>query len=400
MRKTKSFILVAFFLYIAVLATTMSAYAQQTSQGQAIGSRLNDYERLKDCTKIKQNPPKICLQVPIGTQEDVTGIAQYIQVFYKFFVGVIITLAIFMIVVNGVRWLFARGNSGTIGAAKKGIESAIGAVVLVFISVALLRIINPDLISLEVPGLKSAAIKVAAGIEWCHQVPDSMSFIDKSTGKTLAVGTRGTDLGCGGAYEFFDPNDPKQVKNQCMGSACPSGGHCNKNTKECSPYYITGSVSVRKDPNDPPDQPYPVTLSLVPVCILNNTNYKMLPGFTYQFSPDEGRLSTFQGVYHYFVNTSDYSTRRFSDECGAGAASVQVFKITFALQVSIRDEHDSVADDFLLKKGCAEPISTKSPSAYDSATWLIASSHLYTDQQLADPIICNLGIDRGIFPRR
>lgn len=87
----------------------------------------------------------IGLEVGLGDTKQSTGLTNYIAVLYEFIVGLIAILAASSIMLNGVRWTAAGGNSEQIGKAKDGMKSAIAALVIAVTSYVLLYTLNPNL---------------------------------------------------------------------------------------------------------------------------------------------------------------------------------------------------------------------------------------------------------------
>jgi len=101
-----------------------------------------------------------CLNVPIGNVYEVSGLEEYIQIWYTFVAGVAGILAAVIIMWGGFKWLTSRGNSAAITDAKDRIWSAIIGLVLVFLAYTLLNLINPKLVNLYLPVLPSNNIIV------------------------------------------------------------------------------------------------------------------------------------------------------------------------------------------------------------------------------------------------
>jgi hypothetical protein len=72
---------------------------------------------------------------------------RYIASLYKFFVGIAGILAVFMIALGGVLWLFSGGSSEKISKAKETIVGAITGLLLALGSYLILYTINPDLVN-------------------------------------------------------------------------------------------------------------------------------------------------------------------------------------------------------------------------------------------------------------
>ncbi len=98
------------------------------------------------------------LNVPIGglTQVDPTNndtLGNYINAWYVFAIGIAGILATIMIMVAGVQWLISRGDAGKISEAKGRMIAAITGLALVFMAYTLLALVNPKLLTIEMPSL-------------------------------------------------------------------------------------------------------------------------------------------------------------------------------------------------------------------------------------------------------
>lgn len=78
---------------------------------------------------------------------DVPFVAEYIVAFYRYALGIIVTLAMVMIVIGGIRWASAAGNASAIGAAKDTIVRAVMGLLIAFGSYTILYLINPELVN-------------------------------------------------------------------------------------------------------------------------------------------------------------------------------------------------------------------------------------------------------------
>ncbi|MFH1536395.1 MAG: pilin [Patescibacteria group bacterium] len=94
--------------------------------------------------------PTYQLEVPLGETTQVTGFNEYIKIIYRFGIGLIALIALFLIVFNGINWILAGGNDQRIGEAKTAIVSAIIGLLLALSSYVILYTINPNLVNLEV----------------------------------------------------------------------------------------------------------------------------------------------------------------------------------------------------------------------------------------------------------
>ncbi|MFA5133556.1 MAG: pilin [Patescibacteria group bacterium] len=98
--------------------------------------------------------PKVNLQVAIGGKNTVAGLTDYIPSVYNYALSIVSILAIIMIMVGGLRYLTAGGDSGKIGSAKETILGAVIGLFLAFGSYLLLQTINPALTELKMPDIK------------------------------------------------------------------------------------------------------------------------------------------------------------------------------------------------------------------------------------------------------
>lgn len=142
---------------------------------------------------VTANTPIVNLEVPIGETVQVSGLAEYIQIFYRFTVAAVAIIAATMIMYAGISWLTAAGSSQKIGEAKERITAAISGLVLAMLSYAILNTINPSLISLTSPtipvpqvatsiaqalsGTSSAVSSTTSG-NYCSAASDWVSIYD------------------------------------------------------------------------------------------------------------------------------------------------------------------------------------------------------------------------------
>lgn len=75
--------------------------------------------------------------------------------FYYFIIAISGISAFIMLVWGGVQWLTSTGNPAKIGEAKDRITSTLLGILIILGSWLILRIINPDLTVLKLPGLSN-----------------------------------------------------------------------------------------------------------------------------------------------------------------------------------------------------------------------------------------------------
>ena len=78
---------------------------------------------------------------------------QLIAWFYYFIVGISGFAAFLTLVRGGFQWLTSTGNTGKISEAKDLLNSAILGLVIILASFLILKVINPELTTLNLPGL-------------------------------------------------------------------------------------------------------------------------------------------------------------------------------------------------------------------------------------------------------
>jgi hypothetical protein len=84
----------------------------------------------------------IQLGTPIGGVSQVNGLAEYINVAYRYLVSVVLVVAIVMTVYGGFRYLFGA-SAGSVGAGKEIIRDALIGMLIVLGAYTLLATINP-----------------------------------------------------------------------------------------------------------------------------------------------------------------------------------------------------------------------------------------------------------------
>lgn len=82
-------------------------------------------------------------------------IAEFIQAVYKYAIGIVAILATVVIMIGGVVWITAAGDSGRIGEAKQYITGAMTGLVLALCSFMILQTVNPDLVTFKPIGVKT-----------------------------------------------------------------------------------------------------------------------------------------------------------------------------------------------------------------------------------------------------
>lgn len=96
------------------------------------------------------------VQIP-GLGTEVT-ISSYLIGIYNFFLSIVGIVAVLMLILGGMRYISAVGNSSAIGDAKSMIGSAIGGLLLALLSWLFVSTINPDILYLNSPDMAKPKI--------------------------------------------------------------------------------------------------------------------------------------------------------------------------------------------------------------------------------------------------
>lgn len=86
---------------------------------------------------------------PIG---EVTDLGSYVNIVYKYLLGISATVAIVMIMIGGIQYVTAVGT-GNVKAAKERIKNAVVGILLLFCAALILQTVNPRLLTLQPPRL-------------------------------------------------------------------------------------------------------------------------------------------------------------------------------------------------------------------------------------------------------
>ncbi|MFA5134034.1 MAG: pilin [Patescibacteria group bacterium] len=136
--KNKKILIALLFVFAFLLLTPLLSSAESASDS------------------FKPTVPRLQIEIPtlqfskVTKYGDAVGLpwlADYIAAIYKYAVGIVSLVAIIMIMVGGLRWMTAGGNSSAIGAAKDTITGAVVGLLLALGSYLVLYSINPDLVT-------------------------------------------------------------------------------------------------------------------------------------------------------------------------------------------------------------------------------------------------------------
>lgn len=99
-------------------------------------------------------PASYTLEQPLGAKAQVANIGEYINLVYRYALGIIGIIATVLIMVGGLIWLSSAGNEQLITQGKEIITSAVIGLVIGLFSYSILYWINPKLLSLDMAVFK------------------------------------------------------------------------------------------------------------------------------------------------------------------------------------------------------------------------------------------------------
>lgn len=150
----------------------------------------------------------------------------YVQKFYNFSIGIIAIIAVLMIMIGGLRWIFAAGNVGSVSEAKSTIYAAITGLVLALTSYVILYNINPRLVNLSLPGVTPVK-RIEQQNFWCAQYfyPTPIAGITVSgLNSTSVSGDKAGDCGATYKVEVQAGQNVAITSPTCYGNICTEPG--------------------------------------------------------------------------------------------------------------------------------------------------------------------------------
>lgn len=162
---------------------------------------------------------KITLQLSVEGVSEVSGLADYINVFYSWMMKAGFIIAIVFVMIGGLQYVISAGG-GDVGAAKKRINNAIIGLILLSSVHLILFLVNPELVKLQVPQLpmlRKLSLVQSASCE--SLIEKSYEVVPQKKGQTTCSNT-GDVL-----------TDPKGNAT-AGGMTCQYMGGCNLSIKE------------------------------------------------------------------------------------------------------------------------------------------------------------------------
>lgn len=175
------------------------------------------------CGETFAKPLNFMFNVPLpgfpggnNIQIDCLTLGDYLSYIYKFVIGLVGLLSVFMITVGGFIWIFAGGNSGKVKQAKDYIRGAVTGLLLAVFSYSILYIINPQLVEIKrigLPVVKKAMLAI------CPTEPKTEIYTAVRSKKDVPANM----TGCG--EEFAKKDDPNGAT--CWGTVCTNDDICS-----------------------------------------------------------------------------------------------------------------------------------------------------------------------------
>ena len=121
---------------------------------------------------------------------DTETLGEFVRAIYNYSIGIVGILAAVVIMIAGVIWLTAGGNSNKVETAKTWMGGALAGLVLALTSYMLLYQINPNLVNFEAPEIRKAGMEGEFSSEdYDYYIEDLSSGNNKSGTRSLNTTT-------------------------------------------------------------------------------------------------------------------------------------------------------------------------------------------------------------------
>lgn len=162
-----------------------------------------------------------------GIKKDTAvNLTDYLSALFKYAITVAAVLAVIMIVIGGMQYIGASGNTSVVEDAKDRIYWAIVGLILALGSWLILNTINPNLKNLELKGIEKQSIKDITTTELFSEINGNISTVEKKSAeyqwKSAPYGKDCADIipGCVGVDSKKCGETKPAEKNICC--ACPN----------------------------------------------------------------------------------------------------------------------------------------------------------------------------------
>jgi hypothetical protein len=147
-----------------------------SSLGASSGCSWSGPASTGDATPVK-NDLKFTPQVTVGTfKTEAEGgkvggyevsastetIGQYIKQIYQYAIGIVAILAVVVMMIGGVLWMTAGGNTTQISSARSWISGSLLGLLLVMSSYVILKTVNPDLVNFKIHTIPAIPLSTAS----------------------------------------------------------------------------------------------------------------------------------------------------------------------------------------------------------------------------------------------
>ncbi len=179
---------------------------------------------------------KTVTEISFGGKREFANVAVFIQLLYRYAIGVAAIIAVAMIMVAGAQWITSAGNSEAIASAKKRIGGALMGLFLAYLSFFILNALNPALVNFRLPQVFMARPSHAVP-QFCSTVSSTGQFEfaaskDNQTVKPSLSAQASFSLAYAdpAARDKFVCGNRLFIKNggeqTCFGDVCNPGAMC------------------------------------------------------------------------------------------------------------------------------------------------------------------------------
>ena len=197
-------------------------------------------------------------EIIFGGKQQFANVGEFIQLMYRYAVGIASILSVIMIMVAGFQYVTSGGNSEALSSAKKRMAGAFSGLILAFLSYAILTLINPALTRFRLPQIWM--------IRQQHLIPQ---FCSEASSTVFALAAESTDQASkltatpdftkgmqyqGDNIKQFTCGRRFYIKDgggqACFGDVCPANQMCsnvdysgNVGTYNCIQASILGKIT-------------------------------------------------------------------------------------------------------------------------------------------------------------
>lgn len=170
------------------------------------------------------------------------NLGEFINFIYKYGLQIGSVVAVIVIIIAGIMYIFSGGNSDTVGQAKNKIAGAVIGLILMALAYTILTNINPYLVKLEMPDIW-AINKLGIAPANCESLADNSKLATSTNSNTVSfIEKKNMTTICGQKY-IVDGTGGQT----CQGNQCPQDGNVcytklHETTQSCHPANVAGIV--------------------------------------------------------------------------------------------------------------------------------------------------------------